>query len=70
MGIQIILCVEADKKAETDAIYIKDTIYPPKGSDLLTYRHLLYIIVCYQWIVFGVGKYGGTIWTRYTCLSG
>lgn len=27
MGIQIILCVEADKKAETDAIYIKDTIY-------------------------------------------
>ena len=27
MGIQIILCVEADKKAETDAIYIKGTIY-------------------------------------------
>ena len=27
MGIQIIFCVEAAKKAETDAIYIKDTIY-------------------------------------------
>jgi hypothetical protein len=26
MGIQIILCVEADKHAKTDAIYINDTI--------------------------------------------
>lgn len=26
MGIQIILCVEADKHAKTDEIYIKDTI--------------------------------------------
>ena len=27
MGVQIILCVEASKQAQTDAVYIKDTIY-------------------------------------------
>lgn len=46
MGIQIIFCVEAAKKAETDAIYIKDTIYRFFEVDRSVKLSFVYIAFC------------------------